>query len=465
MIPRVVLALALTASTLEAQSVTTASPFVPPGHWSYAVLRRMDAAGLLPAGADVARRTITHAEISSLLSGEYLHHFQEEFDVARPLLGSSTIFAELREHEMRAGVGYDTVWVPGEVGERETDKGVLARLTYSSTYLAGAAALGDDGVEELQVIATAGAIGVWGGKRALGYRVAHGGGVAVDNVEINGAGAFLTRPVRIPLLGPFRFETHVSKIDNVLNFENTQRNVEPWFWTARGSFEPHTRLRVGVTRGMIFGGEGNVPVTASRLLKNLLGIYTSDGENSFANQLVSVDFRYRAPTGRLPMTLYVDWGSDDAYGAWWRVPGIVGGVEFSALPARDVSVGVERAEFVRNTTTNSNWYQNAWFRGGWTDDGELLAHSLGGHGLEWRAFATAGSATLGLSGDAAIFTRHRRDQNLFSPTRQGKSAGASLNANVRMSPSLRLLFEGEIERGESGSWTASQARAGARFVF
>ena len=117
------------------------------------------------------------------------------------------------------------------------------------------------------------------------------------------------------------------------------------------------------------------------------------------------------------------------------------------------------------TSTNTNWYQNAWFRGGWADDGELLGHALGGHGLEWRAFASGGSAKHGVSGDAAVFTRHRRDQNLFSPTRQGRSTGASLNADVRTSSSLRLFVEGEIERGEGGRWTASRFGGGARFVF
>ena len=91
----------------------------------------------------------------------------------------------------------------------------------------------------------------------------------------------------------------------------------------------------------MFGGEGNVEITATRLLRQLLGIYTSDDtDDSFAAQMASIDLRYRLPTGATPVTAYLEWGADDGHGAVWSVPGITAGVEVSGLPMRDVAMGI-----------------------------------------------------------------------------------------------------------------------------
>ena len=217
---------------------------------------------------------------------------------------------------------------------------------------------------------------------------------------------------------------------------------------------------------MIFGGEGNYPVTASRVFKNLLGIYTSNDENSFANNMVSVDARYRLPSGGVPANAYIEWGSDDAYGGWWHVPAIVGGIELGPFQRADVAFGVERAHIARNGRSNSLWYQNAWLRGGWTDDGELLGHALAGEGNEWRAFVSGGSALRAFSGEVSGYTRERGSQNLYAPERAGRTIGAAANLDVRVSSNMRMALQGDVERGDTRpTWTRSRLRAQWRLIF
>ncbi|MGQ0560345.1 MAG: capsule assembly Wzi family protein [Gemmatimonadota bacterium] len=380
---------------------------------------------------------------------------------------SSLASYHMRENQVLAGIGYDTVWTGARPLDDERDGEAVVRGSVTGPFYAAAAGIEGGRVDELQLVLATGILGLWAGRRQLGYASAHGGGIVLDAARFDAIGGFVRRPLRLPLLGATRFETHLSRIDNVLNRDGVERNTEPWFWTARAAFEPHARLRIGINRGMIFGGEANVPVTAGRLLKNLIGIYSDrEGEDSFAAQIVSVDVRYRLRTGALPIALYLDWGADDASGAWWDVPGIVGGIEVSTLPHADVSFGVERTEFVRNFTNNSNWYQNAWFRGSWADDGRVLGHPLGGHGKEWRVFVAGGSAPRGISADLAVYSRWRGVQNLFAPQRQGSSAGAAIAADARVNRALRLVLSGEIERGrEADAWTAARGRAGIRYVF
>jgi hypothetical protein len=198
------------------------------------------------------------------------------------------------------------------------------------------------------------------------------------------------------------------------------------------------------------------------VIKNLIGVYASNDESGFANQVISVDFRYRASQ---TATLYMDWGADDAFGGWWHTPAIIGGVELNMLPRHDVAFGVERTEFKRQWRTNSIWYQNAWFRGSWADDGVGLGHPLGGHGTEWRFFAEGGSASAGINTKIAGYTRHRRSQNLFAPDRSGRSLGGSVGLDARINRQTRLVLTADGERATDGNWKAFSGQIGLRVHF
>jgi hypothetical protein len=457
-----------------AAQTTAASPFVSPDHWSYRVLRRLDAAGLLPRGADVARQTIPQEEIAALLGASqhprataYLRHFRREYHNPESpgFYHSSLRLSYSRSDDLVApGTGYDVAnWSGARDLEDVDDRDAGAAVSFSVTdWLALGVAQATDKFAELQLVLSHKIAGAWIGRREIGYAVGDGGGLVLNAHRFDGAGIFLTRPLRLPIVGATRFETHVSRIDNRLNLSGTENPIDPWFWTARASFEPVTNLRIAINRGMMFGGEGNVPVTFSRVAKNIIGIYTGDDENSFANQVLSVDIRYRVPG--FPLSAYLDWGTDDAAGAGWDVPGILGGLELTRIDSTyDVAVGVEHLQFRGSCCGNSIWYRNAWFRGSWADGDELLGHPLGGHGREWRVFANGGIGERVLA-RAAFFVRRRRAENLFAPDRQGTSNGAQARTDIAVTQRARLWLGGEWEWG-ANDWNSSRLSATVRYIF
>lgn len=398
----------------------------------------------------------------------HLEHFRAEFDSARMnrfrlIERAGLVRYQHADGQYGAGVGYDSAWSGARPIGDIAEGGVGVRVAAAvAPHLAASVATFNNDTDELQLNLGAGFLGAWIGRREVGYGVGDGGGLVLDASRLDALGVFLTRPLRIPLLGPTRFEMHLGRIDNVLNLNGTERDIEPWFWTARGSFEPFSGVRVGINRGMMFGGEGNLPVTFERVARNVAGFYTEDGESSFANQIISIDFRLRLPGA--PLTAYLDWGSDDAAGGWWDVPAILGGLEYVRVDSLyDVAIGVEHLQFSATCCGNSIWYRNAWFRGSWADGEALLGHPLGGHGREWRLFAS-GSFGSSVQANAALFTRRRRDENILSPELQGQSSGLRAGADIAAARYIRVILNGEAEWGDA-DWSSSRLSATLRYRF
>jgi hypothetical protein len=463
-----------------AQIAPPASPFLSHEHWSHAVLRRLDHSGVLPRGADLGRETIPQEEIAAMLAvadsalgTRYLEQFRAEFKAPKP--SGFTFVQEDAVAGYRAvedayapGIGFDSIaWTGARPIDNDADFFYSAGvgLTWGRHLALGFGGDVQDDIE-VQFVTTAGYFGAWLGWRTLGYGVGDGGGIVVNDYLNNHPrfpmwGVFLPRPLRVPLLGPVRVEMHLGKVENVLNLQQQQNEIDAWFWMARGSFEPFSHLRVGINRAMIFGGEGNTPVTFSRVAKNIIGIYTDDDESNFANQIISIDFRLRIPG--VPLTAYLDWGSDDAAGGWWDVPGMLAGAEYARVTAKyDVAVGAEHLQLSRSCCGNSIWYRNAWFRGGWADDEQIIGHPLGGHGREWRVFANGSVGAGRFNGDVALYARRRRAENLLVPAWEGKSTGVEAGLDVEITSPVRVRLDAEIERG-GNDWTTSRLLAAIRY--
>lgn len=387
----------------------------------------------------------------------YLHRFRAEFAPSGIYDASARVGFVNHTNQFAPGVGYDSAEWSGarRVGDVSEPRAGL-RLAYSVTnWLALSIANQNADIEEAQINVARGLAGAWIGRRDIGFGIGDGGGLVTDRVTVKGAGVFLARPLHVPLVGPTRFEMHASQIDNVLNINGTERNIEPWFWMARGSIEPLANLRIGINRGMMFGGEGNLPVTFARIADNVMGIYTRNEESSFANQIISVDFRYRLPAS--PITAYLDWGSDDGAGGWWDVPGVLAGVQLMHIDSMfDATLGVEHVQFSGTCCSNSIWYRNVWFRGSWTNGDEPLGHPLGGHGREWRVFANGAFAADKLLAAVAVYQRRRRDENIFTPAWSGKSAGVRAEADVSASRRIWLILKAEAEWG-ADDWSTNRA--------
>jgi Capsule assembly protein Wzi len=474
---------ALDAQPLESAGAT---PFLAPDHWAAAAMRRLASANALPPGFDTGARSLRVAEAAHAfalaaagdgptngLAAAYLDRLAEEFGAwtaprsaawALRLDGDAGYLGT--DGLVRAGVGYENVddWTGTEPIPDEA--GAAARVALGATFGGHVAALvapalvaGEATLADAQLVAEAGPLGVWLGRRTPGYGVGRGGTVVLSGSRsLDGGGLYLAEPLTLPwilrALGPIRFETFLSRI------ENGDRITDPWLWGARGSFSPHRRLDFGMNRGAMFGGDGNTPVTARNVLLMLVGEHVDaaqeDERGEFANQLLSADVRWRPPLGTLPLELYAEWGLDDSSGGYWRSPAVIAGIHLAALPgAEGLSIGVERTSFAAGSFKNTMWYRSWSLRGGWTDDRLPLGHPLGGHGTEWLVYGAADVLAARLRVDAGVARRDRAAENLLAPERTGTSTALSLDVAWRAARWLDLSAGVRHEDGTAG-WTASR---------
>lgn len=505
---------------------TLATPFLPAGHWAERAARKVDGLGLGPRGFDAGVRSLRVGEVAWVLEWARLHggiadeatarlvsgyaaRFSEEFgpwvDAVRaeltraaqvaggpapaedgtrngggaqvdgvrsrsvPAAGAFGAGYASRAGGALAGTGYSNVddWtgpaadpdIEGVRADALLAVGLRPWLAASATPAARASAAT---LEEATVVVQIGNVGVWGGRRAPGYGPAAGGGVVLSGDRaLGGGGLFLTEPVRLPwilrALGPFRAETFLSRIENGDSIRS------PWFWGARISFEPAARLRIGVSRGAMFGGDGGSPVTLDKLWLMLRGEHGGDNGN-FANQVFALDARYRLPVG-VPLVATLEWGMDDLSGAWAQTPALIGGLELAGVPgAPELTLGVERAWFAPAAVGNPMWYRNWAMRDGWTHERRPLGHALAGQGTEWLAYGRLDAAGARVRVDAEARLRERGEENLYAPDRAGRSALVAAGAAWRASRRLDLSVRAGIEDG-ARDWRVTWLNAGARVLF
>ncbi len=478
-----------------------ASPFLPEGHWSLEAVRRLDAAGATGPGVDPVSRSMTVGEAIHWLDrvataataataaeaatatgtapawGPRVRAYRERLAAELGWPSGESLGrwdAGVRSVHGSAFVGYAAVDDALEPGSgswgledwsgpiaRPDTRGVRTELRVAADagpFLAGAASVATVGsameVEEAYVTSGVGVVGLWLGRRPMGYRVGEGGGLVLDRVRVDGLGLFLRRPIVLPVVGAVRVETDLSRLDD------NGWIGEPWLWSSRASVQPHPRLALGATRAIMFGGEGNEPVTLRNVLYMLVGKHGGSG-SGFENQVASVDVRYRPPLPA-PVLVRLEWGFDDSAGAWFDQPGWLAGVELVSVPGLPaLSLGLEHTRIAGAVEGHSIWYRHWWFHDGWVNGDASLGHPLGGHGREWLLYGVADLVEEGVRVDGRIFLRNRGDYNLFAPARSGSSRAASLELEWRLARQLEVVVGAHWEEGES-DWRETSLSVGGR---
>lgn len=496
----VLVTLCVPVMTGAQQPVATAEP-VPDGarclpsalvpsatHWLPGAIRRLDLAGpyelgstgtgTLPIGVAVLALEAAARDGETAAVRRAAGWYLERLALEHPHLdGAAAVGCDLWL-DARLEAGYTAsrgLHRPGRGFELDAWTGAFPVDRVSSpaagaTAVAGRGRIGGrldltghgDGVElrDAHLSADLGDVVVWAGRRAVHYGPGRGGGLVMGgDALVTGVGAVVTDPIRLPwvlgLLGPMGMESFFSKA------RGGEAIVDPWFWGARLTASPHPRFRIGASRGTMYGGEGNTPVTFYHSLQMLLGMH-SGVAGEFDNHFGSVDLRYRPPG--VPLDLYLEWAMNDSAGAWWSIPARLLGVSWPALPfAPGVGVAAEFAHFPRSCCGNPAWYRNWSFRMGWTTDGDLVAHPQGGHGQELSVRIDAV-----LPGGAAVahgraFQRLRGEENLFHPQWGGRSAGAEAALQLQPGPGAGAVIRGFIEAGDD--WRAGRVFAGLTWTF
>ena len=482
------------AASGSAVAQSAAEPYAPAWHWSREALRQLAGAGHLDAAWVAAAWPLARPRIAALfaeaaataeaagdagaaeLARASLARFREEFP--EPRNGGVSLSGTLAagwlgergglragQMEWEDGVG----WVyPGPRVRPAAGSAMLeGRLDVSVAGWLSASAQPrwtGSGVDagEAYVTLRADGANAWLGRRALALGPASGGGaVLTDAVAFDGAGVAPSgEGVRLP--GPLRVLGPARPVLLVARMERSGDVRRPWFTGMRLDFAPSSSFSFGFNRAALFGGAGNEPVTPWRLLQMMIGLTDTDGKDSdFENQVASVDVALRASVARVPLLFHAEWAFDDMGFGWTNVPGVVAGIEAASLPgAPGVGVGLEHAWFDGHCCGNPPWYRHGGLGEGWTDRGVPLGHPLGGHGRETALTARVAAPARGVFVSGRAYVRHRGEENLFAPDREGGSVGGAVRGVVWAPRGVRLHAGIELERGDGWvSWRASLAAA------
>lgn len=470
----------------------SASPLLPAEHWAARAAWRAEALGLAP-GYFPAARSVPRAAVAAALdeaaarapSGSphaalataWLERFREEFTEYRDGGGEAASLVRLGG-TVAGGYGTWTGRLSPARGLRDSrvapvvvadEDGVRARAAGTGVvgrnlalHVEAVIGGGSATVPRWEAVAEAGGVALSVGRSEIGYGPAMGGGIVLSTAEPLGrVQVQTTRPFRLPLLGRVTAHTFATRLDD-------GRHVErPWLWGARIAVRPHDRVTVGVNRASMFGGD-STRTTVRRIAGMLVGVL----QDGFENQVVSVDGRWRLPTDpTLPATLYLEWGAEDAAGAWVDSPALSGGVLLPALPGAPwAALGAEATRFAP-CCGHGAWYTHTGFRGNWASRDFLLGHPVGGAGTEVAVYARAEPPRLPLRLDARFFVRDRaavtpgvsRAGNLFAQTGAGRGVGGELRADLRLT--RRAELGAAFYRDATGEMRERRAEAELRYRF
>jgi len=357
-------------------------------------------------------------------------------------------------HDLRgAGTGYyeDGAWVyPGPAPLHPGPSGVgldawgsvgwvagRIRLTSGSGIITGGSHLS----------ARLGPVRIWAGSRPVAMswgrwgRSVLGASVAPEVFAVESVSPFAI-PLLARLLGPMKFMAFLGPSPD------SGPVTSPLFAGGRIQFVPFPWLVLGGNRAVLFGGEGNRETTSGRnLALALLGFTSQFGKSSvFENQVASLDALARTRLGGQPAMIYAEWAADVLGFAPLVTPGIRLGMEAVSTDAR--WWGGEVVYFGKGRVETKPWYQHRGLTQGWSRNGVLLGHPLGGHGFQ--LVTGVGQGGPAMEWEAWTGARRRGEENLFSPDREGWAFlnGGSLRGSLGDHLTARLRVEGEV----GGTW-------------
>jgi hypothetical protein len=470
--------------------------FLEPDHWAWDAVRRLSVAGVAPPASDPMEASVTYQHARTVFAhAAAVADSLGRRDLARLARGYRLMLvAEADSAGVLADVRLGAGWTASR-GEALGGEGFFKGHDWVGTQPLPssnhpAAALGAHGhVQEWlswqvhggyladQWVIPAVSAGVafgpfdaWAGRRRLHYGAGRGGAIVtgggfnapaafahrtLDTFE--GIGLHVREPFRFPwilrFLGPARIEVVGGRISRNGLVDN------PYLVFGRLTASPFSdRFSLGVNRGAVFGGDGN-GITLSRLMGVIVGLHNY----GFEDQVISGVMRYRPPLVIVPLEFYLEFGADDTAGALTDVPTYIYGLDVAAVPGLPaLGVALEHTRYSGSCCGNPPWYRNVFFRGSWSDEGQLFAHPLGGHGYEWLAHARLDLPHRGLLLRGEAFRRWRGHENLFAPEREGLSLGAAVSLEVRRGNSV-LRAEGGYEDAVSWSRHHLSVTASHRF--
>ena len=187
-----------------------------------------------------------------------------------------------------------------------------------------------------------------------------------------------TLPWIFKYFGPCRFELFFSQL------EENRTVPEPNFIGMRSNFRPIYALEVGMSVMVITGGEGRPDVSFGDLFDILFGENEMAGSDR-SNKIAGLDLRFNLPDYQV----YLEFGGEDEAGGWpSKMAGLVG-LYYPRLTG-SLDLRVEYADLAYTEEIAKVWYRHGVYTDGYTYEGRILGHHVGGGGRDLSAELTFG---------------------------------------------------------------------------
>jgi len=211
---------------------------------------------------------------------------------------------------------------------------------------------------------------LWWGQGRHGSLVLTNNAKPLDMLRITNPSPILL-PWIFESLGPFRFDVFWSKL------EKDRVVSELYFAGLRFDFKPVPWFELGASRTVIFGGKGRPSIGWDEFLTILGGKNLSGGEDT-SNSIAALDARLRLPF-LWGAEIYGEWGGEDEAGHWISNHAWLAGMYLPRIdPSGRASLRIEYADLSRIPENAPAWYRHGTFRSGYTYEGKILGHHVGG---------------------------------------------------------------------------------------
>lgn len=406
---------ALALAAPAARGDPAASPLLPPDHWAVRAADRLEQLGLVDGWLPAQRAVPVRAVASALAEGA-ARALERRPELATEVAAWRDRFRREWRLGDPAGLALTGGWVGaglelGSVRQVTTPSPLPSAIALTAPpddpfveaglavglgpHLAlGGAVVGTPWRADFPAFEAVAALGKWSlsaGRARVGFGFNEIGGVVLsgaaplDRVELSTA-APLELPASLGLL----------TVDFLVAWMSEPRHpYSPLLAGLSLQWRPHPRLTVGIQRGLMFGGGPYTDLTFGEKLQDLFWPFEPvKPTGTGGNNVYSASFRWRVPTDPLlPLTLRIEWGTDDNPGAAEAWPGLVAGISAPRLPGLPASLGLEYAYFGRGPGLFFHhdpfpWYSHGGYYGGWVVDQTPLGDPLGGNGNAVRAIAT-----------------------------------------------------------------------------
>ncbi|WP_305043731.1 capsule assembly Wzi family protein, partial [Geoalkalibacter sp.] len=186
-------------------------------------------------------------------------------------------------------------------------------------------------------------------------------------------------PVLLPWvfkhLGPFRFDVFWSELESARAVPN------PYIAGLRLNLRPLPWLEIGGSRAVMFGGEGRPDIDFSEFI-TILGGKNLEGGDDSSNSVAALDARLTLPF-LYHAELYGELGGEDEAGAFIAKKAFLLGLYLPRLePSGRLALRAEHANLAYQGH-GPVWYRHSQYRSGYTYEGKILGHQIGGDARSW----------------------------------------------------------------------------------